>query len=154
MALESPDQGVRSEVGPFGCCKGSGLCSECDGDPGDCVQTGDVSSLTTGREQCVGHVLVICGCITNDPKISSLKLEFTTSRFLRSGALCGLADSPTQGPSRAAVGVGRPRSHLKASLGKGPLSDSLTASWQDPSSEGSAPGWLSAGRGRPWSLVT
>lgn len=154
MALGSPAQGVRSEVGPFGCCKGSGLCSECDGDPGDCVQTGDVSSLTTGREQCVGHVLVICGCITNDPKISSLKLEFTTSRFLRSGAQCGLAGLPTQGPSRAAVGVGRPRSHLKASLGKGPLSDSLTASWQDPSSEGSAPGWLSAGRGRPWSLVT
>lgn len=37
--LESPDQGVRSEVGPFGCCKGSGLCSECDGDPGECEQS-------------------------------------------------------------------------------------------------------------------
>lgn len=85
VALESPDQGVRSEVGPFGYCKGSGLCSECEGDPGDCVHTSDMSSLTAGREQHVGHILAICGCVTNDPKISSLKLEFTTSHFLRSG---------------------------------------------------------------------
>lgn len=58
VALESPDQGVRSEVGPFGYCKGSGLCSECEG-PGDCVQTSDMSSLTAGREQRVGHILAI-----------------------------------------------------------------------------------------------
>ena len=54
MALESPDQGVRSGAGPFGCCKGSGLCSECDGDPGDCVQTSDVSSLTTAENSMWG----------------------------------------------------------------------------------------------------
>ena len=102
----------------------------------------------------MGHVLVICGCITNDPKISSLKLEFTTSHFLRSGTYCGLAGSPAQGPLQAAVAIGGLRSHLKASLGKGPLSGSLTASWQDLSSEGSVPGWLSAGKGHPWSPVT
>lgn len=67
-------------MGPFGYCKGSGLCSECEsGSPGDCVQTSDMSSLTAGRERRVGHILAICGCVTNDPKINSLKLEFTTS---------------------------------------------------------------------------
>lgn len=82
-------------MGPFGCCKGSGLCSECDGDPGECVQTSNVSSLTTSREQCVGHVLVICGCITNDPKISSLKRihNLTFSQVRSTVWLSGLAPS-------------------------------------------------------------
>lgn len=102
---ERSDRGVMNEAGPVGCCEDSGLCLGCDGGPGDCVQTSDVSSLAAGPEQGVGHVPVICGCVTIDSKISSLKqLQFTPSHFLRSGTWRGLAGSPAQGPWQAAAG--------------------------------------------------